>query len=196
MATLFMESSFVRRLYYKIEDLIKPPGKLPPDKERSEVEFSPESDTISVEMALNSRCTSDSDGNPKRFHWGMFDVTRKLSEDQIEMIIARARIPRFTKQKVEIQSDHNIQTFLVDNLPPSIHRDWMMVESGMQQQAVGLVCAALGVGMVFRSLGDDGAPISDMDYASIMVKLDAMKPSYDGLFWVSSQPEGWKPWLR
>lgn len=196
MAIFSIEPSFIRRLYYKIEDLFKPPVKLPPDSQRSVAELLPEGETISVEMALNSRCTSDYDENPKKFHWGIFDITKKLSDVQTQKIIHLARIPRFTDRRIEIQSERNMLTFVIDNHASGLLRDWMMVESGMQQQAIGLVCAALGVGMVFRSLGEDGTTISDMDYASIKVKLDAMKPTYDGSFWSSSPPAGRKSLRR
>jgi hypothetical protein len=89
----------------------------------------------------------------------MFDTTKKLSDAQIEKIIHLARIPRFTDKRVEIQSDRNMLTFVIENHASGLLRDWMMVESGMQQQAIGLVCAALGAGMVFRSLGADGTSI-------------------------------------
>ena len=196
MAIFSIEPSFIRRLYYKIEDLFMSPKELPPDSERLEAKLPPEGETVSVEMALNSRCNSDYDDNPKRFHWGMFDRTNKLSETQTRRIIGLAKIPRFTDRKVEIQSDCNMLTFVIDNHASGLLRDWMMVESGMQQQAIGLVCAALGVGMVFRSLGEDGTTISDTDYASVKVKLDAMKPTYDGSFWSSLPPAGTKSWLR
>ena len=196
MAIFSIEPSFIRRLYYKIEDLFMSPKELPPDSERLEAKLPPEGETVSVEMALNSRCNSDYDDNPKRFHWGMFDRINKLSETQTRRIIGLAKIPRFTDRKVEIQSDCNMLTFVIDNHASGLLRDWMMVESGMQQQAIGLVCAALGVGMVFRSLGEDGTTISDTDYASVKVKLDAMKPTYDGSFWSSSPPAGRKSLRR
>jgi len=196
VAIFSMESSFLRRLYYKIEALFKSPVKLPPDNQRSEVKLSPRGEAISVEMTLNSRCTSDYDGNPKRFHWGMFDRTKKLSDKQIENIVEHIKIPRFTNKRVEIQAKRNILTFVVDNRTSGIEKDWLMVESGMQQQAVGLVCAALGSGMVFRNLGKDGTNISNTDYATIKIKLDAMKPTYSGSFWSSSPPAGRKPWLK
>ena len=196
MAIFSTESWFIRRLYYKIEGLFKSPVKLSPDSEREKVELPSEGHAISVEMALNSRCTSDYDENPKRFHWGMFDTTKKLSDAQIEKIIHLARIPRFTDQRVEIKSERNMLTLVIENHASGLPRDWMMVESGMQQQAIGLVCAALGAGMVFKGLGDDGTPISDKDYATINVRLDPMKPTYDGSFWTTSPPAGVKPWLR
>jgi hypothetical protein len=196
MAIFSIESSFIKRLYYKIEGLFKSPAKLPPDSEKLEAELSPEGETVSVEMALNSRCTSDYDGNSKKFHWGMFDGSGRLSETQIKKIIHLARIPRFTGRKVEIQCERNMLTFVIDNHASGLVRDWMMVESGMQQQAIALVCAALGVGMVFRGLGEDGAAVSDTDYGTVKVKLDAMKPTYDGSFWSSLPPAGTKSWLR
>lgn len=148
MAIFSIESSFIRRLYYKMEDLFKPSVKLPPDSKRLEAELPPEGEAVSIEMALNSRCTSDYDENPKRFHWGMFDGSRRLSETQIKRIIHLAKIPRFTGRKVEIQYEPNILTFVIDNHASGLARHWMMVESGMQQQAIALVCAALGVGML------------------------------------------------
>lgn len=151
---------------------------------------------ISLETGLNSRCTSDYDGDPEKFHWGMFDKIQKLSEEQIKKIITLARIPRFTDQKIEIRAERNMLTFVVDKRASGIQRDWMMVESGMQQQAVGLVCAALGVGMIFRYLGKDVTSISESDWATIKIKLDPMKPSYNGSFWTNLPPLGRNPWLK
>ena len=189
-------SLFIERLIYRIEDLFKPSVKLPPDSERAGVELSPEGKTISVETALNSRCTSDYDGNPRKFHWGMFDGTRKLSDEQIKKIVDLAEIPRFTKQRVEIQSNRNILTFAIENNIAESANKNMMVESGMQQQAVGLVCAALGVGTVIKNLGKDGSFILENDYATVKIRLDAMKPTYDGSFWSDKAPAGRSLWLR
>jgi len=150
----------------------------------------------SIETALNSRCNSDYEGNPEKYHWGIFDTTKKLSSEQIKALISLAKIPRFTDQKVEIQSKRNILTFVIQNQVSGILRDWMMVESGMQQQSVGLVCAALGVGMAFRNLGKDGTSISDTDYGTIKIRLDPMKPSYNGSFWSNLPPAGRNPWLK
>ena len=155
-----------------------------------------EGNNISVQTALNSRCTSDYDGDPEKFHWGIFDRKKKLSNEQIKNIISLAKIPRFTDQRVEIRSKGNILTFILENRVSGITRDWMMIESGMQQQAVGLVCSALGVGLVFRNLGKDGTSISDTDRAAIRIKLDAMKPTYGGSFWTDLRPTDRNPWLQ
>jgi len=184
---LFFQSSLMTTTKNLIKSLLhtfKPTAKLPQG-----------GDLTSVETALNSRCTSDYDGNPETFHWGIFDRAKKLSDEQIRTIIDLARIPRFTDQKAEIQPDRNMLTFIVQNHVSGVLKDWIMVESGMQQQAVGLVCAALGVGMVFRNLGVDGIPISASDHANIRVQLDPMRPSYGGSFWSRSAPAGEKSWV-
>jgi hypothetical protein len=196
MAFFFLENLFLRRIFYKIEDLFKSPVKVPPDSEREEVELPLDGYATPVEMALNSRCNSDTDGNPKRFHWGMFDTTKKLSDTQIGVIIRLAKIPRFTEERIEIQTDGTTLTFIIDNNTSGKLRDWVMVESGMQQQAVGLICAAFGVSMRFMNLGHDGTPVSTTEYATTRMKLNPMKPSYGDSFWTSSPPTGRKPWLK
>ena len=192
--SIMLSNSLVNRILYHIEDLFKKPVVLPPDHERAEVQLPSGGEAISVEKALNSRCTSDYDENPKKFHWGMFDRNKKLSLEQTKRILDLSKIPRFTAQKVEIQTKQNLLTFIVDKHASGIQRDWMMVESGILQQAVGLVCAALGVGMVFSNAGKDGRDISDEEYATITIKLDAMKASYNGSFWSSLPPSGTRLW--
>ena len=192
--SLSFNSSFVRKIYYKIKNWLNPPPGLQPDSEREEASLPKEGIAASVETALNSRCTSDYDDNPKFFHWGMFDKTKKLTPAQIKQIINCAKIPRFTNSSIEIKSEINILTFLVDNSLSAIQRDWAMVESGMQHQAVGLICAALGAGYVFSTQGTDGRSVSDDKFVTVQIKLDAMKPSYNGSCWSSSAPAETKPW--
>lgn len=194
--------SFARSLYifekaiYRIEGFLRPPVELPPDSLRDEAELPQEGPTTSVEVALNSRCSSDYDGNPRKSHWGMFDRTRKLSEEQIGEIIDLARIPRLTDGKIGVRREHNMLTFLTDNRATDILKERMMVESGMQQQAVGLICSALGVGAVIKNLGKDGLPVSEDEYATVRIRLDFMKPSYDGAYWSEMAPAGRAPWLK
>lgn len=179
----FRSKSGIKSLVKSAFNLLKPNFYLPAKGQ-----------STSVETALNSRCTSDYSGNPEKYHWGMFDKTKKLSDEQIRKIITLAKIPFFSDQKVKIQNKGNMLTFVVQNQASGIIREWMMIESGMQQQAVGLVCAALGVGMVFNNLGKDGTPISDTEYGNINIKLDPMKPTYNGSFWSNLPPAGRNPW--
>ncbi|MBW2123571.1 MAG: hypothetical protein JRH07_17260, partial [Deltaproteobacteria bacterium] len=170
--------------------------EIPPDSEREIVELPDEGRTVSIEKALNSRCTSDYDEDPRNFHWGMFDRMKRLSEDQVHSVVELARIPRFTALDVGIRAKEGLLTFVIDNHASGIERDWAMIESGMQHQAVGLVCAALGVGMAFRNLGKDGKTLSDGVHATVNIQLDAMKPSYGASFWSDMPPVEKKPWQR
>ena len=187
-------SSFIRKIYYKIRNRLNPASAPKPDSEREEASLPEEGVEISVETALNSRCTSDHDDNPHFFHWGMFDKNKKLTASQIEQIIKCAKIPRFTDSAIEIKQEIKTLTFLIDGRLSAIQRDWTMVESGMQQQAIGLVCAALGAGYTFNDFGMDGKSLSDLQFATIRIKLDPLKPSYNGSCWSSSAPKGTQSW--
>jgi len=152
-------------------------------------------ENISVETVLNSRCNSDWTGNPYEFHWGMFDAKKNLSGDLIEKIITLSQVPSLTDLKIRISRDSNTLSFLVPNTKDSKKMSWLMVESGMQQQAVCLCCALLGVGMVFNNRGRDGQPISDKEFETTKIVLGPMKPGYDGSYWTSKFPGDPSPWM-
>jgi hypothetical protein len=71
MTFSLLESSTLRRFYYRLEGLLKGPAKLPPDSDRTELHLPRESYSVSIAKTFNSRCTSDYDRNPKKFHWGI-----------------------------------------------------------------------------------------------------------------------------
>ena len=151
---------------------------------------------VSVEKAMNSRCNSDHDGDPAKDHWGMFDRWKELTIAQAEEVIRLARVPRFTEGLLEARREDNILTFVSGKAKPGVPQSWSMVENGMLQQAVCLVCATLGVGMVFSNMGKDGRWVSEKEYAAIKMRLGAMEPSYEGAYWTSSPPAGKNPWQR
>lgn len=190
MAMTAFHLSYVRKAFYRIQSLFAPGPEAKPEGERAETALPPEGPMISVETALNSRCTSDGDNNPMNFHWGMFDFEKKLSPSQIERIIQYSVTPRFTSSTVQIRKEANLLTFVVDNRASGLMREWVMIESGMQQQAVGLVCSALGVGHVFANLGRDGTPVSEAELGTVKIKVDPMKPGYGDSCWTSAPPEG------
>lgn len=196
MGTFFLNSTFFSKLYYKIKNRINPPTGPEPDSARTIAILPEAGPAISIETALNSRCTSDYDDNPRHFHWGMFDKTRKLSSEQITKIIKYAKVPRFTDARAEIRNEQNMLMFIIDNRASGISRNWLMVENGMQQQAIGLVCSTLGVGMVFSSFGNNRPAAADDAHVTTRIKLDPMKPSYEGAFWTTQAPSGPKPWLK
>lgn len=170
--------------------------ELPPINQRIKTQLNPQGETVSVELALNSRCTSDYNGNQKIFHWGLFDPEKKVVADDIQHLIDRVHIPRFTDGLLKIKAEENMLYFQMADETDELKRSWMMIESGMQQQVVCLLCAAFGIGMVFKSLGDNGAKASDSIHSNTRIKLDAMLPSYNGSYWIDSAPEGWRPWLK
>ncbi len=185
LSTILLKKNRVLNTVHSILDPVKQTLKKVPA----------EGQTVSVETALNSRCTSDYDDDQRRFHWGMFDSSRKLAPEQIDNIVSLAKIPRFNDHNVEIRAKKNILTFVIQRNESETINEWAMIESGMQQQAVGLVCAALGVGMVFSNLGKDGKSISDSEHGTIRIKLAPIKPSYNGRFWSNQTPAGEASWL-
>ena len=192
---LTMDRWLIDKLTMRVKGLISPPPKMPPEKEREIVQLPAQGQGVSVELALNSRCTSDSDGNQRYVHWGMFEQGKTISPEQLNQVVMSSTVPRFTTERTTISSEGRRLTFSIDSRVSGMVKEWLMVENGMQQQAVCLVCAALGVGMVFRNLGVDGQVRSPSDWGTIRMDLDAMKPSYDGSFWTGSAPAERKPWL-
>ncbi len=192
-----VESTLRNKIIGKLKYVLFPPKEESPDGQSTTYVLPPEGQTVSVEKALNSRCTSDYSANQKYHHWGMFDNTKKLTGHQIDQIVALTeKIPRFTQGRVETLAKGNMLTFSIEDVPPGIQRDWMMVESGMQQQAAGLVCAALGIGMVFKNLGIDGRPLDNGLLGTVREKLNPMIPSYEGSYWHAGEPAGRRPWMK
>jgi len=194
VVSLFGNYWVFRKIFYRIEDIFKKTKKLSPDIQRIEFEIPRGGYGVSVELALNSRCTSDYDGNQYKFHWGMFDESKRISDEQIIEIIKLAKVPHFTDERVEIRIEKNILSFVIDGQKQGLTREHMMIESGIQQQAVGLICAALGIGTLFNSSGKDGRRISDTNHENIKIKLDAMKPSYNDSYWTNTPPDGNESW--
>lgn len=191
-----IESTLRDKIIGKIMFKLNPPPRGPAMSEKSIAKLPAEGENISVETALNSRCNSDSTGNQKYHHWGMFARNTKLSQEQLQGIVKFARIPRFTDKKAEISLEKNVITFVVEGSTKGLLKDLVMVESGMQQQAVGLVCAALGVGLVFQNLGINGRTIKGNYFGTVKNILNPMKPSYNGSFWSTSPSLSRKSWQK
>ena len=183
---------FINRLQGKF---IKAP-EIAPASERKRGELQEAGNTIPLEVALNSRCTSDYNGRQNIFHWGLFDPRMVLLHEDIQHILDLVKIPRFTDGSLDIRYEENMVHFLMSDTSDELERSWLMIESGMQQQVLCLLCAAYGVGMVFKSLGDNGQKYSNTYHDNTRMKLDAMQASYAGSFWCESEPEGLRPWLK
>lgn len=181
-------------LFNRIRGRLMPNPKLPSERERSLVGLPVGGADIALETALNSRCTSDTDGDPKVFHWGMFDLLKKLRPEAVRHIAESARLPHVTGKGAGIQLSGNELTFRVEAAAAGLDRDRLMVESGMQQQAVCLACAALGAGMVFHGMGADGTGTGQGHIATLKMEIDAMQPSYADSFWTTDAPGA--PWTK
>jgi hypothetical protein len=167
---------------------------LPPESGRTFAVLPPNGAGVSVETALNSRCTSDQDGDQRLFHWGLFDIDRRLPDSDIERIRRLAVFPRFTRESVEVAGAGKRLIFDIGEPSGEQGLRWAMVESGMQQQSVCLVCASLGAGMVFDSMGIDGRAMPGNRRSVMAFDIDAMIPSYPEGFWTEATPGGFRPW--
>jgi len=180
--------------FNRIRGSLRAKPKWPPDSERQLVGLPEGGSGISLETALNSRCTSDRDGDPRIFHWGMFDPSNRLRPEDIQHIAQSARIPHTTSKAAYVVASGNELTFRVEGASEGIRRDRLMIESGLQQQAVCLACAALGAGMVFHGMGVEGTPAADGDVDIVRMKIDAMQPPYGDSFWTTDAPG--EPWAK
>ncbi len=184
----------VRTFIRKVKGRIRKAEPLPPYNQRQVAVLPVEGAAVSVEKALNSRCTSDNVADTSIGHWGMFEATKKLSPDQILKITSLARTPRLTDCQCEIRAENNVLSFIVDSRARGVQRDRLMIESGMQQQAVSLICAASGVGTVLTSVRPEYKRLSDKETCTIKLRLDPMMPSYNGSFWTTAAPGKERAW--
>ncbi|MBZ5723523.1 MAG: hypothetical protein LAP87_00860 [Acidobacteriia bacterium] len=194
-ASLLVERSQLRTIYRKVKGRLRTERGTGPLPSVQPVQLPPDGERVSAELALNSRCSSDYDGDPDIFHWGMFNPAARLSGDQVRRIAALANRCRFSEQGSGVKAVNDTLTFSVDKPSLRNRRENCMIENGMQQQAVSLACAALGVGTIFDSLGLDGQELPSGDIATLRMRLGAMKPSYRGSYWTASVPQGERPWL-
>ena len=185
----------IDKILGRLKGKFSPPPKVLADSERALGELPPGGERVSVEMALNSRCNSDYGGNQQYMHWGIFDRDRTISDVHVQKVIEASLVPSFTKKRSSVSLEGRRLTFHIDSGTEGMERHHLMVENGMRQQAVSLVCAALGMGMVFRNLGMDGQILSAGNYGTVRMDLDAMKASYGDSFWTAAIPSDRKPWI-
>ncbi|MBZ5688633.1 MAG: hypothetical protein LAP86_26760 [Acidobacteriia bacterium] len=194
--SLVIAGSRVQVILRKVRGRLKAYSSLPSGGvEQQVVELPREGERVSVERALNSRCSSDYDNDPEIFHWGMFDTSARLSSNQVDRIVRLAERCRLSERGTRVETDQEALTFSADAAELEHAREARMIESGMQQQAVCLVCAALGAALVFDSQGPDGTYLSNQHFVATKMRLGAMKPSYGKSFWSTAAPENERPWL-
>ena len=116
---------------------------------------------ISIEKVLNSRCSSDFDGNPKKNHWGTFIKDKYPSPKITEQILRCCNVPQYSKGKLLLwfRDKYLFLGFEKSNDP--FETRMLHIESGMQQEAVYLACTALGLGTCIHNLGINGTQHGD-----------------------------------
>lgn len=112
--------------------------------------------TVSVEEVINSRCSSCSNHDEMRSHWGKF-LNNSPSKESINYILQCCDgVPRFgTGKLLHWFNEDLLYLGFERQITPSLER-LMHIESGMQQEAVYLACATLGLGTCILNQGING----------------------------------------
>lgn len=145
----------------------------------------------SVETALNSRCSSDHDSDQGKAHWGMYDPDTPVPLEHLHALDRGVQVARFTELRLSVDFDERPIVLAISNAASGFQREWLHIESGMQQQAVHLVCAALGMGTCIYNLGVDGKYLSEDLWGTARMGLEMMLPSFGGSLWSTSAPDDW-----
>lgn len=148
---------------------------------------------VSVEKVLNSRCSGDLEGCPRKSHWSTLK-NQCPPENIINRILDCCDIPRFSPGKL-LQWFNNEDLFLGFEKPndPYIER-LLHIESGMQQEAVYLACAAQGLGTFISDQGINGAEYGDKITTARHVIMEMADPYESGKF-TTKAPGPEKPFM-
>ena len=123
---------------------------------------------ISIEKVINSRCSCDSDGNPKKFHWGSFINEKIPSKKEMKLILSCCNIPKFSKGKLLSRFEDNYLFLGFEKTNNPFQDRLLHIESGMQQEAAYLACTVLDLGTCITNLGING---TEQDGKILTVKL-------------------------
>jgi hypothetical protein len=115
----------------------------------------------SVEKVLNSRCSSDFDGNPKENHWGNYVKDKSPSHETIDRILRCSKVPQYSDGKLLLWFENEYLFLGFEKTEDPFQTRMLHIESGAQQEAVYLACTALGVGTCIHNLGIDGTQIGN-----------------------------------
>lgn len=112
-------------------------------------------DIVSIEKVLNSRCSSGSESDTRKSHWGTF-INSHPSKKVIDSILRCCNIPRFSNGKL-LHWFKNGYLFLGFEKTNDPYTERVVhIENGMQHEAVYLACTAQGVGTCIHNQGIDG----------------------------------------
>lgn len=146
---------------------------------------------VSVEKVLNSRCSSDS--GPTKSHFGTF-TDKNPPEAALDHVLNCLKIPRFSSGNL-LHWFQNGYLFLGFETPKDAFAQRLLhVESGMQQEAVYLACAAEGVGTCIENQGINGTQNGEkMSTAKFLIK-EITNP-YDSGKLATKAPGPQKPFI-
>ena len=148
-------------------------------------------DKVSIEKVLNSRCSSGFNVGPKKSHWGTF-INQRPPQKIIDRVLRCCNIPRFSKGKL-LHWFENEYLFLGFEKPNDPYTERALhVESGMQQEAVYLACAAQGVGTCIHNQGINGTEYGEK-IASARHLIMEMADSYESGKFTTKAPGPEKP---
>jgi hypothetical protein len=136
---------------------------------------------VSIEKVLNSRCSSALDIDARKSHWGNL-INQRPPEKVIDQILRCCNIPRFSDGKLA-QWFKNESLFLGFEKPKNQHEERLLhVESGMQQEAVYLACAALGIGTCIDNQGLNGTQYGEKTATARQPIMEMIDPYESGKF--------------
>lgn len=144
-----------------------------------------------VETALNSRCSSDADSDQSRLHWGMYDLETHISDENLHALERGVQVPRFTYSRLDVDFDQRPVVLAISAYETGLEQKWLNIESGMQHQAIHLVCAAVGMGTCILNLGIDGQFLYGELLGTARMRIEMMRPSYQGSLWSNDAPGDW-----
>ena len=150
-------------------------------------------DMVSVEKVLNSRCSSDSNVGPKKSHWGTF-LDRRPPEKTINHVLGCCDIPRFSSGKL-LRWFKNGDLFLGFEKPNDPYTERLLhIESGMQQEAVYLACAAQEIGTCIYDQGINGTECGEKIVTARHLIMEMADPYESGKF-TTKAPGPEKPFV-
>jgi hypothetical protein len=140
-------------------------------------------DTVSIEKVLNSRCTCGFETGLRKRHWGTF-VNTFLPRSRTDDLLHYCKVPQFSSGKlVQWFSDDRLFVGFEKATDPVTDR-LLNIESGMQQQAVYLACAATGLGACILNQGINGTTYGERFATASYVIREMLYPYKSGNFTV------------
>ena len=140
---------------------------------------------VSIEKVLNSRCSSQLDLGSRKSHWGTF-INRNPQQEVIDRILRCCSIPRFSSVRLVRWFDDGY-LFVGFDKPNDPYIERMLhIESGMQQEAVYLACAAEGVGTCIHNEGINGTEYGDRIATARHLIMETADPYEAGKFSITA----------